>query len=109
MALTLSERTEIAEANGVFCRRVKGALVKHAKYVLRLPAPDLSHQTLASLVVNEPNAYVTRFAIALLTEPVNDNINSDAEITDGGVQDGVAELWQVFAPILTTEAAGGEV
>lgn len=101
MALTVSERVEIAESGGVFSRKVKGALVKHAKYILRNPESTYDFRSLASLVVNDPEAYVVRFAIAILTEPIHDDKASDAEITDGEVQAAVAELWPVFSPILS--------
>lgn len=106
MPLTLSERTEIAHQVGPFQRRVMGALVKHAKWVIRTETQPDSAKALARLVLNDPGMFVSRFGLALLTEPMYDGIESDSDVGDTNVTDTVGELWLLFAPTIQPEGEG---
>ena len=97
MPMTYEDRAKAARTpSNPFPLRVQTALVKHAKWQVGSgTVPAL--QALARSVINAPEAYAGRVALAVLVEPVLDDIESPAEATDEQLQGIVESVFPLFA------------
>lgn len=92
--MTLAQRTQAAQQPGDFPDQIRAGLLKHARWVRDASQPANSTQ-LAYDVMQDPDAYVLRFASWYLVHPNADAIETVTEISDTDVMDMIPTLWDM--------------
>ena len=96
-------RTTIALTSEPFRRQVLGNVCNHAYFLLRAPvgkpAKDLAY---ASEVIQQPTAYLDRFALAVIHDTAFDATDNETTITDEQVDTAIATVWPWFAAMVKT-------
>lgn len=103
MALSLPQRADIArQANtNNFGGQIMSALIKHSKWQLGTAVNGNNvtayTQQLAFSILNSPDSYTIRFAIAIIVAPIFDALVDVSTIADETMQGQVEEHFKMFA------------